>query len=62
MKKEVKPDWITDRQWAAIPHVKHWEMQRRIGELQKLQRPLTPGEAVEQQRQAYLNAGIKVDF
>jgi hypothetical protein len=28
MNKEAKPDWVTDKQWSAVPYVKHWDAQR----------------------------------
>ena len=53
MENEQKPDWITDRQWAANPNVYHWEQNRKIGEYQELTKnkpPLTHQEIVAQAR------------
>ncbi len=60
-REEQKPDWVTDWQWENIPYVEHWEMQQRIAELQKQQKPLSADEMIEQQRRAYEKAGIKID-
>lgn len=32
MEKQVKPDWITDEQWVAVPSEFHWLSQKRGAE------------------------------
>ena len=29
MEKIVKPDWVTDRQWKAVPNEDHWLNQKK---------------------------------
>jgi hypothetical protein len=29
MKKEQKPDWITDKQWKAVPSISWWEDRKK---------------------------------
>lgn len=51
MEKKEKPDWITDRQWAAVPSEGHWLSQKRIGESIVQSKPATPEEAIAQLKQ-----------
>lgn len=39
--KEVKPDWITDEQWEAIPYSDHWLNQKEGAEYIKQSKPAT---------------------
>ena len=43
--KEVKPDWITDEQWKAIPYSDHWLNQKKGAEYIKQSKPATMEEA-----------------
>ncbi len=61
MEKTVKPDWVTDEQWEAVPNVNHWEESRKamqsLEQLDKLP-PITHEEAVAHQRKMYEEAGL----
>lgn len=46
MKQQEKPDWITDEQWAAVPHVEWWENNRKGAEYIAQSKPHTPEEAL----------------
>lgn len=46
--KEVKPDWITDEQWKAIPYSDHWLNQKKGAEYIKQSKPATPEESKAQ--------------
>lgn len=46
--KEVKPDWITDEQWEAIPYSDHWLNQKKGAEYIKQSKPATPEESKAQ--------------
>lgn len=35
MEAQVKPDWITDKQWEANPNVYHCEQSRTVKQLQE---------------------------
>lgn len=48
MEEKVKPDWITDKQWAANPNIYHWEQERKGMESIKNSKPVTAQEAAEQ--------------
>jgi len=59
MKKEQKPEWITDEQWEANPNIYHWEQSRKalesLKQLQNLPSP-TREQIIQQQRQACTNS------
>jgi len=48
MEAQVKPDWITDKQWAANPNTYHWEQERKGMESLERSKPATAGEGSEQ--------------
>jgi hypothetical protein len=48
MEKKIKPDWITDKQWEAVPSEKHWLDQKKGEEYLAQCKPITPEEAIAQ--------------
>jgi hypothetical protein len=50
MEKKEKPDWITDRQWKAVPSEGHWLSQKRGAEYIAQSKPATPEEAIAQMK------------
>lgn len=67
MEAQIKPDWITDKQWKANPNVYHWERSRQAMQSikqSKEQPPLTR-EQLEQQminRQSSLVCDRQITF
>jgi len=57
MEAKVKPDWITDLQWAANPNIYHWEQSRKAMESLKQSTPVTYEQAVEQERRNRIMRG-----
>ena len=47
-KKQIKPDWITEDQWKAVPSISWWEDQKAGKEYLEQQKPVTPEEAKAQ--------------
>jgi hypothetical protein len=45
MKKEQKPDWITDEQWGIKPLVSWWEDSKEQGESIAQSKPVSVEEA-----------------
>ena len=59
MKKQAKPEWITDEQWEANPNVYHWEQSREaMQSLNQSQEQQTHEEIVAHQRKMLVDAGI----
>ena len=48
MKTEVKPDWITDKQWETVPYVSWWKDQREGAEYIAQSKPRTVQESMKQ--------------
>lgn len=46
--KSEKPEWITERQWEAVPSVNHWLNQKKGMESYAQSKPATPTEAIAQ--------------
>lgn len=46
--KSEKPEWITERQWEAVPSEAHWLSQKRGEEYIAQSKPVTPQEAIAQ--------------
>ena len=44
----IKPDWITDKQWDNVPSVQWWEDQRDKKIYIEQSKPVTPQEALAQ--------------
>ena len=58
MENEQKPDWITDRQWAANPNVYHWEQSLQVNKSQaQSKKPLTRARLEEQMRKRMISLG-----
>lgn len=57
MEAQVKPDWITDQQWAANPNVYHWERSLKANQSNAHSKPVTYQQAVEQERRLRLQRG-----
>ena len=54
---QVKPDWITDQQWAANPNIYHWERSRKAMQYNEQSTPVTYEQAVEQERRNRIMRG-----
>lgn len=48
MEKQVKPDWITDEQWKAVPSIGWWEDRKQGAEYIKQSKPRTTQEVQAQ--------------
>lgn len=48
METQVKPDWITDKQWKAVPSIGWWEDRKKGAESQAQLKPVTAQEAIDQ--------------
>ncbi len=48
MEHEMKPDWITDEQWKAVPSISWWEDQKQGAEYIKQSKPRTTQEVQAQ--------------
>lgn len=57
MESQVKPDWITDQQWAANPNIYQWERSRKAMQYNAQSKPVTYEEAVEQERRNRIARG-----
>ena len=47
-KIETRPDWITEKQWKAVPSVGWWENSRKGAEFTAQSKPVTAEQAKAQ--------------
>jgi hypothetical protein len=48
MENQIKPDWITDKQWSTVPSVEWWEDSKKQAQSIAQSKPVTPEEALSQ--------------